>query len=262
MIIGKPEQFDYLLHRIGQKHIEFRPKVATKALEGNREAPDFLKTYGNSDISAYVGFIDLVDFSLLVQGKSAIEISEYLNPFLTKVIDVLYDCDALVDKMIGDEIMFVLPETEEDKNPPEILYLGQIMGFLHDLAYELQDNYKYRIGLSYGKVNVYQLKGKGYSEWSIVGEPIHVAKRLHSVDELISPNPVAGAFGLSLNAEDEFSVLKKMKLILGIIAGFASQFDHKIIQKPHDFKGVGFVKWSYLFPKGPSAKPILIEENA
>jgi hypothetical protein len=42
--------------------------------------------------------------------------------------------------MIGDEIMFVLPETEERNNPYQILFMGQILGALHDLAYELFGN--------------------------------------------------------------------------------------------------------------------------
>jgi hypothetical protein len=128
--------------------------------------------------------------------------------------------------------------------------MAQIMGALHDLAYEIQPKYRYRIGLSYGKVNVFHLTGKGYSEWSIVGEPIHVAKRLLAVDELYSPDPVCGAFGMSLNCNSLNKLNDKMYLILSHIAGFASRFDHKMMPE-RDLKGVGKVIWAYLFPKGP-----------
>jgi len=250
MIIGKPEQFEYLLHRVGEKKLISHNQIIRKGLEGNVASPDFLKTYGNSNITAYVGFIDLAGYSNIVKGKSPEEICEYLQPFLVKTIDILYDRAALIDKMIGDEVMFVLPETEESDNPHEILFLGQIMGALHDLAYELQPYYKYRIGLSYGKVNVFHLKGKGYSEWSIVGEPIHVAKRLQSLDELSSPEPVCGAFGLSLSTGPLNTLKEKMKTILAFIAGFASRFDHKIMSETKGLKGVGEVLWAYLFSKG------------
>jgi len=250
LYIGKPEQFKYLLHRVGEKKLQSFPEMQKKALEGNVNSPDFLKTYGNANITAYVGFIDLSGYSSAVKGKSPQQIAYYLQPFLVKTIDILYEKSALIDKMIGDEIMFVLPETEENNNPYQVLLMGQIMGALHDLAYELQPKYKYRIGLSYGKVNVFHLTGKGYSEWSIVGEPIHVAKRLDTVDQLSSPNPVCGAFGLPLSAGPLDTLKKRMNLILGYISGFASRFDHKVMEETKEFKGVGDVLWAYLFPKG------------
>lgn len=251
LYIGKPGQFQYLLHRVGEKKLEAFPQMEKKALEGNVTSPDFLQTYGNANITAYVGFIDLAGYSSAVKGKSPKQIADYLRPFLVGTIDILYDRSALIDKMIGDEIMFVLPETEESTNPHQSLFIGQIMGALHDLAYELQPKYKYRIGLSYGKVNVFHLTGKGYSEWSIVGEPIHVAKRLHAVDQLSSPNPVCGAFGLPLSAGSLDTLKKRMDIILEYIAGFASRFDHTIMKQTKEFKGVGDVFWAYLFPKEP-----------
>jgi class 3 adenylate cyclase len=256
LYIGKPEQFQYLLHRTGEKKLQSLSQVVTKSLEGNVNAPDFLKTYGDVNITAYVGFIDLAGYSSAVKGKPPQEIADYLRPFLVGTIDILYDRSALIDKMIGDEIMFVLPETEESNNPGQIIFMRQILGALHDLAYKLELKYRYRIGLSYGKVNVFHLAGKGYSEWSIVGEPIHVAKRLHTVDQLSSPNPVCGAFGLSLNTGPLETLNERMKIILGNIAGFAEPFDHKIMDETKDFKGVGEVLWAYLFPKRPRSTQI------
>jgi len=250
MYIGKAEQFEYLEHRVGEKYLESRPGIIKKALEGNVRAPNFLQTYGNTNVTAYVGFIDLAGYSSSVKGKSPEAMADYLRPFLVRTIDILYDRSALIDKMIGDEIMFVLPETEENENTHEILFLGQIMGSLHDLAYELYDSHRFRIGLSYGKVNVFHLVGIGYTEWSIVGEPIHVAKRLHSLDELASPKPVCGAFGLSLNADSLYAQGKKMEVILSLIAGRASRFNHKIMPNPIELKGVGKVLWAHLFSKG------------
>lgn len=249
MIIGKQNQFDYLLHRIGKKQILSMPRIQTKALEGNREAPDFLNSYGNSNISVYVGFIDLAGFSTKVKKKTPEQIRDFLNPFLTKTIDILYDRGALIDKMIGDEIMFLLPEIEENNNLDAILSLGQILGHLYDLAYELKLNYRYRIGLSYGIVNVYHLEGKGYNEWSIVGEPIHVAKRLHTIDELSLPNPVCGAIGLSLNQNSIDFVMEKIKSTISLIAGFASRYEHQIVNIPICLKGVGKVVYANFFPK-------------
>ena len=77
MHIGKPEQFQYLLHRVGEKQLQSWPKIVKKGLEGNLASPEFLQTYGNADITAYVGFIDLAGYSSAVKGKSPPQIANY-----------------------------------------------------------------------------------------------------------------------------------------------------------------------------------------
>ena len=252
MIIPNKDTLEYLAHRVGERQLTSLPQIIQKDIQGNVDSSKFLDTFGNSNITAYVGFIDLAGFSSITHGKQPNEIAAYLKPFLEKTINIIAEGSALIDKMIGDEIMFVLPETEESSNPHEILFLGQIMGGLHDLAYELQPDYKYRIGISYGKVNVFHLKGEKYSEWSIVGEPVHVAKRLHGLKELATPEPVCGAFGMALNDFSKESLILTMKQKLEMIAGFASRFGHEFQTEPREFKGVGKVLWAYLYPKGDS----------
>jgi len=182
MIIFNKNTIEYLEHRVGEKKILSPPQlpIVRKDLRENVNSQNFLDTFGNSNITAYVGFIDLAGFSSIVQGKQPDEIASFLRIFLEKIINLLANIgngSILVDKMIGDEVMFVLPEMEEMPNPFEILLLGQLMGGLHDLAYELEPNYKYRIGISYGKVNVFHLKGEKYSEWTILLENLCMLPR-------------------------------------------------------------------------------------
>jgi len=253
VIATASETRDYLLHRVGVTRIN-RPVMITKALGGNVAAPAFFETFGNSLITAYVGFLDLAGFSTIVQGKSADEIASYLTPFLRDAIGVLAAGGALVDKMIGDELMFVLPETEESANPPEVLRMGQILGGLHDLAFELGPQYRYRLGLSHGKVKVFQLKTDAYEEWTVVGEPVHVAKRLHGLPQLAEPNPVCGAFGLSVGSRNSEDVTAEMRIRLSIMAGAASRFDHEFLEQPTSFKGVGEVRCAVLASKRSRAE--------
>jgi len=142
MLISDEKLLDYFLHRVGEKRLTSSPWIyRQRALEGNVQGVPFLETFGKSTIRAYVGFIDLAGFSTRVQGQSPQEIENYLFPFLEKIINILDDDRTLVDKMIGDEIMFVLPEIEEIGTFESILLLGQILGGLHDLAYEMASKY-------------------------------------------------------------------------------------------------------------------------
>lgn len=249
MIISNEYVLDYLLHRTGEKQIQKFRKIIQKDIQGNANSPDFLKTFGNSNISAYIGFIDLSNFSSITHGEKPEKIALYLNIFLKKTIDLLNKHGALIDKMIGDEIMFILPEVEENFNTSEIIKMGFILGNLHDLAFELEPNYKFRIGLSYGKVNVFHLKGNNYSEWSIVGEPVHVAKRLHSLKELEKPDPICGAFGLSSNHNNNNGTLQEIQQKTSIMVSLASKFNNQINPKAINLKGVENVYYSIFSPK-------------
>jgi class 3 adenylate cyclase len=240
MEITDPDLVAYLNHRAGEQRINARKRrMFYKALELNRPAPDFSSTFGKDEVPAYVGFIDLKGFSTDVHGKRPCEVAAYLKPFLGRVIDILRGHGILIDKTIGDEIMFVLAETEEEQQLAEILTLGQAMGGLHDLAFELQGKYKYRIGLAYGHVSFFHIDGTGYSEWTAVGEVVQLAKRLHSLKQLENPNPVCGAFAMSVDCASLKEIHADMQQRLSILAGFASRFGHELLPDPVEFKGVG-----------------------
>ena len=249
MQIIDPDLIAYIRHRAGEQKIHSRQrKIVHKALELNTPTADFAPTFGKVELPAYIGFIDLAGFSSAVHGKRPTEIARYLKPFLSGIIGILRGRHILIDKTIGDEVMFVLPETEEEAQPPEVLLLGQAMGGLHDLAFELNGVYKYRIGLAYGQVSFFQIDASGYSEWTVVGEVVQLAKRLHSLRELENPNPVIGAFGMQAGQESIEEVMKTMKQHLSIFAGFASRFSHQFADKPISLKGVGDVLYAILLP--------------
>lgn len=254
MQVTDPDLLAYLRHRLGEQRIKSRePRIFKKALELNEPRPDLAATFGKSTLTAYVGFIDLAGFSNAVQGRSPKQIADYLEPFLRRLLEILRGRGALIDKTIGDEVMFVLPEIDED-NGCEILFLGQLMGGLHDLAFEFAGAYPFRIGLSYGKVGFFHIDGPGYSEWTTVGEAVHVAKRLHDLAEVQNPDPVVGAFGMHVSAHERSDVEAIMKHRLSYIAGFASRFDHRLADNPVSLKGVGEVLYAVLLPRPKRAE--------
>ena len=250
MQITDPDLIGYLRHRAGEQEIRARQrKMIGKALELNAPTPDFASTFGKAEVPAYVGFVDLAGFSSAVKGKQPGEIARYLKPFLCGIIGILRDRGLLIDKTIGDEVMFVLPETEEEAQSPEVLSLGQAMGGLHDLVFELNGVYKYRIGVAYGLASFFHIEGAGYSEWTAVGEVVQLAKRLHSLNELEEPDPVIGAFGMQVGGQSVSHVRRTMEERLSIFAGFASRFSHKLEDSPVSLEGIGDVLCAILSPR-------------
>lgn len=72
---------EWLKHRTGIKPIDDSfPKVIKKALELNKEI-DISKSFGNRKIRAFVGFLDLVNFSEKTKGYAPDKVASYIKPF-------------------------------------------------------------------------------------------------------------------------------------------------------------------------------------
>jgi len=194
MIAGKRIE-EWLAHRAGQQGL--RPDwgtFETKALELNRRGRDFTATFGRSDVRALIGFVDLIGFSTHVEGAAPSAVAQYALPFLNQLSSTILEFDALVDKTIGDEVMFVLPDVEAERGVPLILAADRLIGRLWHLRQKLADTYPFRLGLAVGTVHVGRIEAKGYGEWSVFGEPVNFAKRITGVPEQ-APFADMGAWG-------------------------------------------------------------------
>jgi hypothetical protein len=241
------ELLPWLEHRAGIRQLEeMRPKYVKKALDLNRSAPSLVASYGKRDIWGFVGFVDLVGFSQRVRGLSNEQISNYLLPFLQRLVDLVNGRYALVDKTIGDEVMFLMPDMEEDGGPPAVLLMGQLFGGIHDLQKELGCEYPLRIGLAYGSLYIDQIRGQEYSEFTCFGETVQLAKRLLSLKQLEAVRDIAGAFGVLCREQD---ALDYFPGILSIIAGFASRMTHEVLGDITELKGVSLARCALLIAK-------------
>ena len=231
----------WLKHRFGETVDEKQLAIyVTKAIELNRR-PRLIDTKGNRVIRGYVGFVDLVGFSEMVHNRSPDAVAFFVLPFLDKLADLVTRNFGLVDKSIGDEIMFIVPDFEEDKTPPSLV---KLMTLLLDLSsYAQTEHYRFRISLSFGELFLGRVQCRGYSEWTFFGETIHVAKRLAS-DELV--NQVA-----------------TVKLICGVLEAspLQSEYDNlvrwietyrrawkKVASENKEYKGVGKLRLTLFEP--------------
>ena len=247
-MVGKKEVFNWLLHRAGVERLDKMPLLyVTKALELNRPSRSFLDSFGKQDIWGFAGFVDLVGFSERVKGLTNKEVSGYLGPFLRGLVNLVNKHYGLVDKTIGDEIMFILPDMDEDGGVPAVLEMGQMLGGIYDFQKQLGEKYPFRIGLAYGSLYVDQVYGEGYTELTTVGEVVHLAKRLHTLEQLNNLQGVGGAFGVLCREQHP---MKYFESILGNIAGFASRMTHEILKDPvTNLKGVSAARCALLMPK-------------
>ncbi|MBI3272663.1 MAG: adenylate/guanylate cyclase domain-containing protein [Planctomycetes bacterium] len=163
------------------------------ALQQSDPGQAFVARFGNREVDAFVGFVDLVGFTDRTKGRAPREMSDYLRPFLEGVVSAVIEMQGLVDKTIGDEVMFVLPELLEDGGGAVTLRIGSLLAGLQSLQSRLGPQYRMRVGLARGTVFVDSIQGQGYLEWTVVGETVNLAKRLHSLPALVKPATITCA---------------------------------------------------------------------
>jgi len=247
-MIGPRETLEWLEHRAGVRRISSHPApYFNRALELDDKGDAFVAAYGRKEIKGFVGFVDLVGFSARVVGLAPVKVGEYLKPFLCGIIDEVSGCGGLVDKTIGDEVMFVLPDMEEDGGTPARLMISHLVRGLHDLQRRLGASYPFRIGLSYGLQFVDRVEGKGYAECTIVGESVNLAKKLHGLLGDEPKDGISGGFGVLEREIDE----KNFQGILELIAGFARPLAYRIVGGETELIGVSAARCAVLFPKVP-----------
>ncbi len=217
-----------------------------QALGLNARGDSFVQAFAQKEFTGFVGFVDLVDFTERVKGLTPSEVSQWLQPFLRGIVEVVFDNNGIVDKTIGDEVMFILPDMDEDGAPPAAVMMGQLLEGIHDLQRRLGPAYRFRIGLSYGRLYLDQIQGGGYREWTTVGEAVHLAKRLQGFGGLNAAFGVGGAFGV---LDREADAAGHFEAILGLFAGSAWVMAHKVIGDLEHLKGVSTARCALLLPR-------------
>jgi len=245
MLVTDPDMKAWLAHRFGSQHKASRK---TRGFSLNKTGNEFIDTFGKKRIQSFVGFVDLQGFSTKVRDKSPEDIATYLKPFLKGVVEIVVSNSGMVDKTIGDEIMFSLPDPEEDWMPGALARLTELLCDLHDLAFSLSGQYQFRIGLSHGDVVIDLIDGEHYSEWTLFGETVHVAKRLVSLDDIAKPNPILGAFGLKAMHEPEIT-LRAVGKILDSITSLNSKWAKPPTNELVTCKGVENIAYGIFKPR-------------
>jgi hypothetical protein len=215
----------------------------------NSKSQEFIDTFGKREFDSFVGFIDLHGFSVQVQDWSPSEIEEHLKPFFRETLGILYSHGAMIDKTIGDEVMFCLPDRSSETGIPPWYEAARILNSLDEFVVRAKGKYRLRVGLAFGKLLISQLRGEGYSEYTAFGESVHLAKRLQSLDEIepiLTAFGIGGAFGI---LRREMSSTGLFDVIIEHLAGFTSRMTHQAISVAKPLKGIGPYRGTLLRPK-------------
>ena len=228
----------WLRHRIGEDRLESRlaPRLVRKGLELNTAGPEFIDTFGRKEFEAIVGFLDIIGYSTRTMGMTPSAIADYLATFINVAVEELVDCHCLVDKVNGDEVMFVLANREAEGDLPFNFHLGQTMDALHRLYQRFAATHPFRLGLAVGNLTIQRLGSSGYGEWTTIGETVNLAKRLLGLPRLKNATAFAGAFGC-LHRDNDPAPVFEVPLAYVTLRGMRWRVIERI-ERITDLKGV------------------------
>ena len=148
-------------------------------------------------------FSDLRGFTTLSEGKTATELTRFLNEYLTPMTDLVLQQRGTVDKYIGDAIMaFWNAPLDDERHAAHAveaaLGMREALATLNaqwssvaQAAGRSFSPVKFGVGLNTGEACVGNLGSLRRFDYSVIGDEVNVASRLESASKMFGVDIVA-----------------------------------------------------------------------
>ena len=139
----------------------------------------------SKDLTATILFTDIIGFTRLSEEMSPREINLMLNQFFSRMTDIIFKYDGMIDKFIGDCLMAVFGAPVEKKKDPEraIQAAKEMRQELKKMIENegLEKEFNVRIGINTGNVVAGNIGSPNRMEYTVIGDAVNIASRLESI---------------------------------------------------------------------------------
>ncbi|HUS15885.1 MAG TPA: response regulator [Chloroflexia bacterium] len=168
------------LHRHYGRYVA--PAIAAEL--AGRTAPSLTQA-APVEVNLVVLFADLRGFTSLTEGLSPqVLVDEVLNPYFTRMTEVVHAYDGMVDKFLGDGVMalFGVPTTRPDDSARAITAGLAMQETFTDLRQtwqrHLDRDIGMGVGLAYGKAVVGTIGSPQRMDYTAIGTVVNIASRI------------------------------------------------------------------------------------
>jgi adenylate cyclase len=190
--------------QVGEIRSAFGRFVSPAVVARLAEHPESLQL-GGLERNLTVMFCDLRSFTTLSEGLSAVELTSFLNEYLTPMTDVVLGETGTVDKYMGDAIMAFWNAPLDD--PDHAVHAVRAALKMRDTLAELNLRWakrasdtndlfhkvKFGVGLNTGECCVGNLGSTRRFDYSAIGDEVNVASRLEGASKFFGVDVVASA---------------------------------------------------------------------
>ena len=134
-----------------------------------------------------VMFLDIRDFSRLVDARTPTEIMTYLNTLFGFMIPIVNDHRGIVNKFLGDGFMAVFgaPVDDSELCRHAVESARRILGRIEQLSRDgLIPETRLGIGLHLGRAITGNVGGSGRKEYTVIGDVVNLASRIEQATKV------------------------------------------------------------------------------
>jgi adenylate cyclase len=163
--------------------------------------PEKLKLGGEARVMTIM-FCDIRGFTSLSEKLDAVNLTHFMNSFLTPMTEIITERKGTIDKYIGDCIMAFwnapLDDSDHVANAVQaaqamrrkLVELNQI--WQEEAAYQVFLPVRIGIGLNTGKCVVGNFGSQQHFDYSLLGDPVNLASRLEGLGKVYGIDLVIG----------------------------------------------------------------------
>jgi len=183
------------------------PQVTEMILRGGEDSKKYLMD--PHQLEASVLFIDIVGFTALSEKMQTEEINMFLNQYFTRITDVIFRNEGMLDKYIGDGLMavFGVPVKTDDHAERAVRTALETKRELAELMERSAPEKKFdiRIGINSGQVLAGNIGSPLRMDYTVIGDTVNCAARLES---MAGPNQILIGEATYLQAKGKFHMEK------------------------------------------------------
>ena len=178
----------YVLEEKNKKFIRgaFAKYVSPAIIDSILKDPSKL-TVGGEKKDLTILFSDIRSFTTFSEKMDAKKLAGFLNEYLGKMTDIVFDTGGTLDKYIGDAVMAFwgapLDQPEHAANACKAaIQMQQLLGKLRPIFKEKYDiDVNIGIGINSGAVNVGNMGSERIFEYTVIGDHVNLASRLEGL---------------------------------------------------------------------------------
>ncbi len=209
-------------HQLNETRSHFGRFVSPAVVARLAEHPEAVRL-GGEQRELTLMFCDIRSFTTLSEGLSAVELTGFLNEYLTPMTDVVLGEMGTVDKYMGDAIMAFWNAPLDD--PTHAAHAVRAALAMRRTLVELNRRWaeraaesgrafkiKFGVGLNTGECCVGNLGSTRRFDYSAIGDEVNVASRLEGASKVLGVDIVAS--GLTRDEASDFAWLEIDQVLL------------------------------------------------
>ncbi|MBN2159700.1 MAG: HAMP domain-containing protein [Spirochaetes bacterium] len=166
---------------------------------------------GGERKSATVFFSDIRQFTAISERLEPEEVVEFLNQYMTRMVNCVNVTNGVVDKFIGDAIMAVWGAPVSYGNDTEnavngaLMMRNELMGFNRGRGGDKKPTIRIGCGINTGPVLAGQIGSEERMEYTVIGDTVNLASRIEALNK---------PFGTDiLISTDTYNIVKDVYLV-------------------------------------------------